>query len=282
MTPTLPRETPSYVPRSGWRYALAGLRYWLAMANPWVPFPTARAPRVGLEFWIHKRDAVGREIFKTALYEPEITAFLIREFREGGGRFIDVGANLGYYSCLFSRMAGPGGRVLAFEPEPDNHALLLRNLHRNGAGNVMPRACALGEKDGTALMGRHTRSNRGRHSMLTARPGVGIDVPVRRLDGVLTEEGWASEPVRCLKIDVEGYELVAMAGAQEALSRTEWLLMEWSPGLMDPDPRPAEVLEERVGRHFRRCYRLDRERLSPLDAAERAALDRQTNLLWSR
>lgn len=282
MTPALPRETPAHIPRSGWRYALAGLRYWWAMANPWVPLATARAPRVGLQFWIHKRDAVGREIFKTELYEPEITAFLIREFRDRGGHFIDVGANLGYYSCLFSRLAGGERRVLAFEPEPDNHALLLRNLHRNLAGNVVPRACALGETDGTAVLGRHTRSNRGRHSLLTAGRGQGIEVPVRRLDGVLAEEGWGREPVRCLKIDVEGYELEALAGARETLGRTDWLIMEWSPGLMDPGDRPAELLEERVGRHFKRCYRLDRERLIPLDAGERAALGRQTNLVWSK
>src|SRR5207249_12175823 len=52
-------------------------------------------------------------------------------FQHRGSSFLDVGANLGYFSCLLGKLAGPRGKVVAIEPEPNNFKLLQRNLRNN-------------------------------------------------------------------------------------------------------------------------------------------------------
>ena len=71
--------------------------------------------------------------------------------RGSENNFIDVGANIGYFSCLMSFLAGPAGRVLAVEPEPGNLKLLESNVECNHLTNVEIHACAVGASEGSAM-----------------------------------------------------------------------------------------------------------------------------------
>lgn len=64
-------------------------------------------------------------------YEPDVSAFLLRVLQPGDS-VIDVGANLGYFTVLAATLVGEAGRVLAFEPDPDNLADIDRNLQASG------------------------------------------------------------------------------------------------------------------------------------------------------
>src|SRR5262245_2134996 len=68
-------------------------------------------------------------------YEPEETAF-IEAALAPGMTFLDLGANVGYFTCLAARKVGPAGRVWAFEPDPRNFRLLVRSVKANGLSNV--------------------------------------------------------------------------------------------------------------------------------------------------
>src|ERR1035441_6724268 len=68
-------------------------------------------------------------------YEPETKALLGSLIRPGMTVF-DIGAHVGHYTLLAARIVGPTGRVYAFEPEPENFALLKRNVELNGYKNV--------------------------------------------------------------------------------------------------------------------------------------------------
>lgn len=69
------------------------------------------------------------------LYEPSV-ARLFENILGEGMTMVDLGANIGYYTLLASRLVGRSGRVYAFEPDPENHQYLLRNIVANGCRNV--------------------------------------------------------------------------------------------------------------------------------------------------
>lgn len=165
------------------QYELRGWAYWAKCLNPLRP--TITIPELPLDIKLHayKRDAVGRGLYRRKIHEPALTEFLLTRFVNAAQRnFIDVGANIGYFSCLMSKLAGPSGAVLAVEPEPDNLKLLEQNLKINNLMNVTVYACGLGEREGLAKLGLYKAANRGRHSMLDADAANSIPVRVRTLD----------------------------------------------------------------------------------------------------
>ena len=66
----------------------------------------------------------------------ESEARLFEQSIRPGDVVVDIGANIGYYTLLAARAAGPQGHVYAFEPERGNYGLLTRNLAENGYTNV--------------------------------------------------------------------------------------------------------------------------------------------------
>ena len=69
-------------------------------------------------------------------YEPFITAF-VKDMIKEGDIVIDIGAHIGYYTLLFSKLVGKTGKVFAFEAHPDNFTLLKQNVETNGYTNVV-------------------------------------------------------------------------------------------------------------------------------------------------
>ncbi len=68
-------------------------------------------------------------------YEPETTDLFVSLLHEGDV-VVDIGAHIGYYTLLAARTVGKDGKVFAFEPDPDNYALLVKNVEMNGYNNV--------------------------------------------------------------------------------------------------------------------------------------------------
>src|SRR4051812_18798477 len=82
-------------------------------------------------------------------FEPRSVKVLRAAVRPGDVVY-DVGANIGFFATLFSRWVGAEGRVFAVEPEPENLALLRRNLESNRCGNVTVCDCAVGARRGVS------------------------------------------------------------------------------------------------------------------------------------
>src|SRR5262249_54468049 len=224
---------------------MRGLAYWAECANPFSRTVTARRLPLGLRIQGYKRDAVGRGLYRRGIHEPGFTRFLLNKFSNApGGNFLDLGANIGYFSCLLAKLAGPKGKVVSIEPEPNNRELLLHNLKRNGLTNVTVHPCAVGAQDGVAKMGIYKPANRGRHSLVDLESCKKfIEVPVRRVDDLVKSAGvdsWA-----LVKMDVEGYEPFVFQGAQETLARTEMLAMEFAPSYWKMSSiEPADVFRK--------------------------------------
>jgi FkbM family methyltransferase len=132
-----------------------------------------------------------------------------REVRPGSVVY-DVGANVGSYTILASVLAGPAGRVIAFEPVAENVGYLREHVSINGLTNVEIREAAVGARAGRAAFQPH------RDRLQGALDANGTqDVSVLALDGLVARGD--VPPPACIKIDVEGGEAGVLAGALETL-----------------------------------------------------------------
>jgi FkbM family methyltransferase len=200
----------------------------------------ARARYFDLRVHCFSGDVIGRHLYKRGAIERRMTETLIdRLVLPAGSVSFDVGANLGWYSLILDRLAQPGARVFAFEPDPDNFRLLLANVEANGARTVSPQQMAVSDRAGTETLHRYAGKNRGRHSLL---PGAGtdpIEVLVTALDTFRAAQA-PRAPVAFVKVDVEGYELPVLRGARATLAEAAMALVEISPERMRAAGHPPE------------------------------------------
>jgi len=230
-TSILPEDKPIRVQHAWPLRVLRTLQFgWLRLANP-DGYVNARAAPFGTSFTGPAADVITRHIYRLGAHEPAITRYLLEHVRLGDGEVaFDVGANLGWYSVLLSRLSGPGAQIFAFEPDPESYRLLTRNLAANGAGNVAAFNVALGETPGVAELHRYKSSNNGRHTLLSGNTSGGIvRVPVDTLRDFWDRHALGDRPIRLLKVDVEGFEYFVLRGAGELLRRCRCLLLEYSP-----------------------------------------------------
>ena len=86
-----------------------------------------------LQLYVHgeQDQFVSRRIREHGVWEPYETSLVLR-LLQPGDVFVDVGANIGYFSVLAASLVGDAGKVFAFEPDPDNFQLLCANAELNG------------------------------------------------------------------------------------------------------------------------------------------------------
>jgi len=183
----------------------------------------------------------------------ERLARLVRAaFPDGGaGRvLVDVGANIGVTSLVMAAAAPYHAELLCFEPDERALPLLQQNLAANDLSQARIFGYALGERDGMARLRRGATNTATSvvvepHGRTQMEGAAFTDVPVRRLDHVLAEQG--IERLDLVKIDVEGNETLVMLGAMEGIARdkpfifTEFnLWTQMTAGARNP----LEVLEE--------------------------------------
>ncbi len=135
-----------------------------------------------------------------------------------GSTVLDIGANKGVFSIYLSRAAGPGGRLVAFEAQPELgvHLEQVRESFR---------------LDNMTIVNQGLSANPGVLTMRRPEAGSGmasfdfegddavesIDIPVIRLDDYATEHGLGK--VSFIKCDVEGHELPVFEGGEQLLLR---------------------------------------------------------------
>ena len=149
--------------------------------------------------------------------------FLLEQIVRPQMTVLDVGANIGYYALMFVSLLEGKGQVICLEPDPNNLDELRRNVASNNLDHrVTIRPVAAGEFDGNV---RFAAGSNGR----VASDGS-LTVSVVRIDSL------AIEKLDVLKIDVEGYEVSVLKGAQGTLKRDRpAIFLELHPKLLTQD-----------------------------------------------
>ncbi len=136
--------------------------------------------------------------------------------------FLDVGANVGYYSLMVAKHAGVPS--IGVEPHPKTFGHFCKHIELN-SGSVDVRAVqsAVGDADGVAHLKDFGVGDVGKFSLREGEENS-IEVPVTTIDKILD-----STSVGLIKIDIEGFEPEALLGAQKTLASLPTLCLEYSP-----------------------------------------------------
>jgi len=148
-------------------------------------------------------------------------AACLTQLLHAGETVWDIGAHRGYTVLIESQAIGPGGRCVAFEPNPQNRHLLGLHVKWNCTANVTILPYAVSGADGELSFG--WEDHQGASSISSHLGGKGWKVPVRHVDGLIAS-GEAPAPT-VLKIDVEGAELELLRGAARLLAHEPNLLI---------------------------------------------------------
>ena len=176
-----------------------------------------------------------------------------------GGHALDIGANIGYTSLVFSRALEPEYRVYAFEPEDLNFALLERLARsRKSGGRIVPVQAAVGNQDGSIELWRNPQHHAD-HRVVTGHfreSGTrlpGVTAPILKIDTFIEKKA-GPFPVRFIKVDVQGYELPVCQGMERTLENNPQavLALEYTPeGMRDLGFRPEDLLRWLEERKYR-------------------------------
>jgi FkbM family methyltransferase len=195
----------------------------------------------GFEWDLMLPSNIDTEINECREWEPCVSNWIRGKLTEGDVA-IDVGANIGWFSLLMSKQVGPKGKVHAFEPEPSFRERLQRNIAMNELENIQVHRCGLSDKSEEGWIVKNVGPY---FSSATMKPSYPCHEHSTQVHCFALDEVF-SGPVSLIKIDVDGYEMPALRGAQQAIDL-------WSPHIVVEiaDQAPAEFLEA-LGYEF--CY----------------------------
>ena len=179
----------------------------------------------GVKFFAGKTNKIEAKLLNAHGYDRQ-NLTVCQSFIRPGDICLDVGANIGVYSVLMAKWAGPSGNIHAFEPVDHIRRKLKLNIRLNGFSNVTVNPIALGEKEGFVSMNQVKEGQfRGGTSTLTQNENVlemcsdkfeSVQVSLKTVDSYIAES--KLERIDFAKIDIEGYEINFLLGAEQLLT----------------------------------------------------------------
>lgn len=183
---------------------------------------------------------IGRSLSTFGLYDLALSEMIYRLVRPGD-TVIDVGANIGYTTCLMLDCLQGQGQILSFEPLPELFSVLKENVGTTGDGVAELKNVALSDQVGEAVLTLPVDfgNNDGIATLQKTAEGKKITVPTSTIDALNI-----SHQVRLMKLDVEGHELSVLKGAEESLKKDlfEYIIFEDLEGYKG---KTSKFLEEK-------------------------------------
>ena len=213
------------------RFTYSKLAAYFCKSREYVTSTRARGIKLvafnDFDLYVHEHDwDIGENIIRTGQYEPHVTAFLKKHLHPGM-TFIDVGANIGYFTLLAAAQVGASGKTIAIECNPKNCELIYMSLHRNGFEQVLVYPFAV--SNARKLMRFSWGFSNGFVDELAEDDEEAVIVPAVTLDSLLRNE----PRIDIIKMDIEGSEAKAWQGMQQAVEKHHpVILMEFFPALL--------------------------------------------------
>jgi FkbM family methyltransferase len=161
---------------------------------------------------------IGRALDKYGEISRDEVLFL-QQLTRPGMTILEVGANIGVFTVPLARFVGPGGKVIAFEPQRIMFQMLCGNLALNAIDNVFAQNSAVGRSTGSITVPSVDYAKPGNFGAVSlAGSREGEIVPLVTIDSL------ALPSCHLIKIDVEGMELDVLEGATGMLQQLRPLL----------------------------------------------------------
>lgn len=206
-----------------------------------------------------------RILYLKKVYEPELTNYFSKILKSGD-IFIDIGANVGYFTILASNIVGINGSVVSFEPEKDNFHTLKKNIGINERSNIKAIESAVGNTNGKITLYINPL-NDGGGSLIEPEKyhddnesWLKKDIEARFPDVDLTESiqvmtidslGDSVRKTRLIKMDVEGAEYEALLGMQGLMANED------APEIIAEVSERGDKIEALVRKYGYNLYRLN-------------------------
>jgi FkbM family methyltransferase len=151
-------------------------------------------------------DLIATKMREGEIFEPAIVD-VARQYIKKGSLVLDVGANFGQMSLIFSQLVGEQGQVLSLEADDYIFYVLEQNIKANNCQNIQPIFGAVYNKTGKVMIcygsfGLDPNTTEGRQVQTIAIDDLKID-----------------REVSFMKVDVQGSDLFAMQGAIETIKK---------------------------------------------------------------
>lgn len=164
-------------------------------------------------------------------YEPAVTR-LLKKYLQPGSLFIDVGANVGYFSRMAGEIVGKDGKVYAFEVDSNNFMCLCRNI--KGSSNILPFHFAISDKN--AFLDLNISTHAACHSLVETENNLKGETST--VFSISLDHFWENylekQDVDLLKVDVEGAEIFVLSGMQKMISKgaVKNMIIEFCPEIL--------------------------------------------------
>lgn len=195
----------------------------------------------GSTMYVNSKDKGLVPFLVKGIHEEPLTDLIHRLIRPGMV-FTDIGANIGYFTLIAARLMKGEGRIYAFEPDPNNYELLVKNIEANRYDYVTAVPMAVTNAPGKLVLFLD-RINYGGSSLSREnipQTGASIEVETTTLDHYFRNVV-GDMKVDLIKVDAQGAEGLIFEGAENILRSNDLkIIMEfWPFGLenMGTDPR---------------------------------------------
>lgn len=224
---------------------------WNRIVRPyfaWHPHEFEASTAFGAKISGNTRELLQQYVYYFGLWEPQLTHWISKRLRPGD-TFIDVGANIGYFSLLASRLVGDSGTVVAIEASRSTFDALQANLARNRICNVRTIHKAVSDTAGIVDVYRGPESHIGLSTIFAeeaSKRGAQLEGKVQAAPLAMILDEDEIRNARLIKIDVEGAEWSVVSGMRPLLdsSREDLeVMVEIDPECLEQqDKKPEDIL----------------------------------------
>ncbi len=187
-------------------------------------------------------------LFMPQLHDHNEVSYLRSALCEGDV-FMDIGANIGFYSLMASRCVGPTGKVYSIEAEPSTYEALVQNIELNGCENIVPINLGISNQEEILSMlvsqDNPLHRNRGGNSFLHSSQGETKQIKCVPLASVMRDHGITR--LDAIKIDTEGFEyriLRSFLDCEPAPALIpKFIILEQNPGIEDVEGDSVALLQ---------------------------------------
>ncbi len=179
----------------------------------------------GDRFWLNETSCVDKSIIDTGIWESKSTD-IVKKLVKKGDVVLDVGANIGYYTVIISKIVGNEGKVIAFEPTKYFGDVLEKNIYENEVKNCIVQKYALSDEDSITeiIIGENSATINWISDCENTKRGS-ESIETKRLDDIISDLNL--HKIDFIKIDVDGHEPAFFRGAIESIHKFKpTILME--------------------------------------------------------